>query len=155
MEIPDTPDAGVKWPRFAAYSGREVDFSKSPTLLGEDPEESLDEICLGDLKSGWYSVTNLNCKTGLGLKWDKNVFPYIWIWRMYGKGCSSSPWFGRIKCMALELCSSLSPYGIIGAVNNKTVLTLEPQEEMGTEIMAIAYERESSVTEIRDDGQIL
>ncbi|MBM3705334.1 MAG: DUF4432 family protein, partial [Actinobacteria bacterium] len=132
-EISDSEisDLNIKWPAFAGHSGKDVDFSKSPTMV-KDPAADLDEICLGNFNSGWYAVTNLNKKTGFGMKWDKDIFPYLWIWRMYGRGCLQAPWFGRVECMALELCSSLSGDGMAGAVKNNTVLKLEPQEEIHT-----------------------
>ncbi len=117
--------------------------------------ESIDEIGLGDIDSGWYAVTNTSKKVGFGMKWDKKVFPYIWIWRMYGKGYRDAPWFGRVYCMALELCSSLSPTGLLKAIENNTALKLGPQEEIRTNFMAIAYESKSRVRSIDNNGNIL
>ncbi|MDZ7837745.1 MAG: hypothetical protein U5N58_07195 [Actinomycetota bacterium] len=73
------------WPRFQGYSGKVIDFSKSPTI--EDADQSIDEVCLQVLGSGGNTVTNVAKEVGFGMSWDKNVFPYVWIWRVYGKGC--------------------------------------------------------------------
>jgi len=143
----------IKWPKFRGYSGKEIDFSKSPTV--EDENQSIDEVCLGNLKEGWYAVTNIGKKVGFGMKWDKKTFPYIWIWRMYGKGYKDGPWWGRVSCMALELCSSFSPIGLDESIKNSTAIMMKPQQEIKTSFMAIAYEKDSNVKEIDVNGNVL
>lgn len=146
-------DDNIRWPKFRGYSGKDIDFSKSPTIV--DKNQSTDEICLGELEKGWYAVTNLGNKVGFGMKWDRQIFPYIWIWRMYGKGCKEGPWWGRVTCMALELCSSLSPIGLIETIKNNTAIKMKPQQEINTSFMAIAYEKDSSVNGIDASGNII
>lgn len=146
-------DETIKWPIFCGYSGKKIDFSKSPTV--EAKAQSIDEVCLGNLEEGWYAVTNLGKKVGFGMRWDSKIFPYIWIWRMYGKGYKGSPWWGRVYCMALELCSSFSPIGLDGAIKNGTALRMAPQQEINTSLMAIAYERSSGVKRIDVAGNVL
>jgi hypothetical protein len=147
-------DPGVKWPIIEGYSGSKIDLSKSPTLVNGS-NENLDEVCLNVLEDGWYAVTNLNKKAGIGLCWDKNIFPYIWVWRMYGKGFKAAPWYGRVQCMALELCSSYSSTGLTGAVKNGTALKLEPQEEIKTGFLAVAYETDNNIKSIDLQGNIM
>lgn len=146
-------DNFIMWPKFKGYSNEEIDFSKSPTIL-KNSNNAKDEVCLGDLEGGWYAVTNLNKKVGFGLSWDKDFFPFIWIWRMYGMGCKVAPWYGRVQCMALELCSSLSDYGLDGAIKNNTVIKMSPQQEISTKFLAIAYEKDSNVKKINHIGNI-
>ncbi|MBM3709061.1 MAG: DUF4432 family protein [Actinobacteria bacterium] len=147
-------DPSVRWPKLEGFGGSKIDFSKSPTIVkGEN--ESIDEICLGDLDDGWYAVTNTSKKVGFGMKWDKEVFPYVWIWRMYGKGYRTAPWFGRVYCMALELCSSLSPAGLSGAIENNTALKLDPQQEIKTGFIAVAYESLGNIKGIDCKGEII
>ena len=88
------------------------------------------------------------------MKWNKKMFPFIWIWRMYGKGFKEAPWWGRVQCMALELCSSFSPIGLTKAIENKTVIKMKPKEEISTSFMAIIYERDNSVKKIDRNGSI-
>jgi hypothetical protein len=148
----EVTDKNIKWPRFKGYNGKVVDFSRSPTIA--DKDQSLDQVCIGNLKDGWYAVTNLNKKVGFSLKWDKEVFPFIWIWRVYGEGHKSAPWWGRVKCMALEPCSSFSPVGFKETIKNGTAIKMKPQQEINTSFMAIAYEKDSNVTGIDKSGNI-
>ena len=146
-------DDNIKWPNFEGYSGKKIDFSKSPTI--EDENQSIDEVCMGELEEGWYAITNLDKKIGFGLKWDKEIFSYIWIWRMYGKGCKEPPWYGRVSCMALEPCSSFSTTGLSGSVKNNTALKMKPQQEIETSFIAIAYEKDNNVKNILSNGDIV
>ena len=141
------------WPVFKGSSGSITDFSKSSALV-KDNETGMDEVGIRVKKDGWYAVTNLKKKVGIGFKWDSRIFPYLWIWRTYGNACKAAPWFGRAECMAIELCSSCSSEGLEGAINNKTALSLEPQKEILTDFFAIAYESDSRVKGIDKDGII-
>lgn len=85
-------DPEVKWPKIKGYSGKLIDFSRSPTI--EDRNQSIDEACVHLLDEGWYAVINTKKEISFGMVWDKNIFPYIWIWRVYGKGCQVAPWWG-------------------------------------------------------------
>lgn len=146
-------DSNIKWPKFSGYSGKDIDFSKSPTV--EDKDQSIDELCLCDIEDGWYAITNLDKKVGFGMKWDKELFPYIWIWRMYGNGCKDGPSWGRVSCMALELCSSFSPVGLNKTIKNNTAIKMKPQQELNTSFMAIAYEKDSNIRKINKSGNII
>jgi len=146
----DNPEA--KWPNFKGYSGKIIDFGRSPTI--EDENQSTDEACLHLPDVGWYAVTNAEKKVGFAMTWDKDVFPYLWIWRVYGKGCKTAPWWGRVSCMALEFCSSFSPDGLPGAIENKTAIRMSPQQEISTSFIASAYENYSSINGIDTNGNI-
>jgi len=150
-EIKDNEN--IKWPMFKGYCNKEIDFSKPPS--SDDGNQMIDEVCLGSLKDSWYAVTNLNKKSGFGIRWDKKIFPYIWIWRMYGKGSKMPPSWGRINCMAVEFCSSYSPIGLNEAVKNKTAIKLKPLEEIKTAFFAVAYDKDGNVNLIDGDGKIL
>ena len=143
----------VKWPKFNGYKGKIVDFSKSPTIVGD--EGCLDEICLELVDDSWYAITNTNRKVGFGIRWDKKIFPYLWIWRMYGKGCKVAPWWGRVSCMALEICSSFSPIGLNGAIRNKTAIKMAPLETIITSFIALAYNNYMNINSIDSKGNIL
>lgn len=152
-EYEEIKDRDIKWPIINGYSGKKVNLSKSPTIV--DGNQGTDQACLADLAEGWYAVTNLNKKVGFGMKWDKKIFPFIWIWRMYGKGFKKAPWWGRVQCMALELCSSFSPIGLTKAIENKTAIKMKPQDEVSTSITVIVYERNNRVKRIDKNGNII
>jgi hypothetical protein len=143
----------IKWPKFKGYSNKKVDFSKSPTIIN-NPNQGIDEVCLGNLEDGWYAITNINKKIGFAMHWDNKVFPFIWIWRMYGKGYIRAPWYGRTYCMALELCSSFSPIGLEQSIKNNTALKISAQQEIETSFMAISYEKCSNVNKVDSNGNV-
>jgi len=74
---------------------------------------------------------------------------------MYGKGADTAPWWGRVSCMALELCSSFSPTGLEGAINNNTAAVMEPQQEIKTSFMAVCYQRAGRVNKIDKQGLVI
>jgi len=82
-------DRRQRRPKISGFNKEIIDFSKSPTLIND--ENSIDELCLGNLEDSWYAVTNLDKKIGFGMSWDKKVFPFLWIWRLYGKGFKGAP----------------------------------------------------------------
>jgi hypothetical protein len=141
------------WPVFKGSTDNMTDFSKSPVLVKEN-EDGMDEVGIRIKKDGWYAITNLKKEVGLGFKWDNKLFPYLWMWRTYGNACKTAPWFGRVECMAIELCSSCSPEGLEGAIKNKTALCLGPQEEIQFDFFAIAYNGASRVKSIDKNGKI-
>jgi len=142
------------WPVFKSADNKNMDFSKSPTLFNDN--QHMDDCCFGELEEGWYALTNFNKKVGFGMRWDKKVFPYIWMWRMYGKGVKEGPWWGRVECLAMELCSSLVLDGGLDlSVKNNTALKMKPQQEIETSFMAIAYEKSDNVQKINELGEIL
>jgi len=142
----------TRWPKIKGYSGKVIDFSYPPSE--EDDNQIIDEICLGELKDSWYAVTNLDKKVGFAMRWQKDIFPYLWIWRMYGKGSKLPLWWGRFNCMAIELCSSYSPIGLNEAVKNKTALRLKPQQEIKTDFFAGAFQKDEMVKSVDEDGNI-
>ncbi len=144
--------AGAKWPRLKGYTGKTIDFSRSPTV--EDEGQGVDEACLSVVDDSWYAVTNTDKKVGFGMRWDRKVFPFIWIWRTYGKGLKAAPWYGRVCCMALELCSSFSPAGLKGSIQNNTALKMSPGQEIETSFMAVGYESGGNINRIDPSGNI-
>ena len=75
---------------------------------------------------------------------------------MYGKGVKEGPWWGRVECLAMELCSSLVlDGGLDVSVKNNTALKMKPQQEIETSFMAIAYEKSDNVQKINELGEVL
>ena len=59
-----------------------------------------------DLEEGRYDIRNANLDLGFRMTWDKEVFPYIWVWQEFNSS-KGSPWFGRAYATAIEPVSSL------------------------------------------------
>ncbi len=83
---------------------------------------------------------NHNKKLGARMKWDKEVFPYIWIWALFC-GAEDYPWHGRAYVMGVEPWSSM-PGGYDEAMEAGTLLHLEPGKSMETDVSMELYEVE-------------
>jgi hypothetical protein len=129
-------------------NGNDFDLSAIP------PQESkTSEMCyLLGLDDGWYGLTNTRRKIGFGMRWDKKLFPVVWLWGVY-RGNFGYPWYGRTYCLALEPWSS-HPGGMSNALARGTTLKLKPGESLETTMLACAYDDVSRVTKINDDGSV-
>jgi len=58
------------------------------------------------LEEGYYEIINESLKTGFFMEFPKEVFKYLWFWRI-AKGSYNYPWWGRNYNIALEPFSSL------------------------------------------------
>jgi len=66
-----------------------------------------------------------------------------------------APWWGRVQCMALELCSSFSLIGLTKAIENETAIKMKPQDKINTSFTVIVYERNNRVKRIDKNGNII
>ncbi|NJL92810.1 MAG: aldose 1-epimerase [Anaerolineae bacterium] len=114
--------------------------------------KSVDVVFFKELSEGWYGLTNRNLGVGFGMAWDQSVFPYLWMWQVYG-GHTDYPWYGRTYNCALEPFSSYPPAGVKNAVDNGTARMLKPQEVLETELVAVAYEGQS-ISRISRAGEV-
>ncbi len=136
------------FPIIKDKDGHDFDLSAVPP-----PEAKTSEMCyLLGLKDGWYALTNTNRKIGFGMRWDKNIFPVVWLWEVFAGGFGY-PWYGRTYCLALEPWTS-HPGGMANALARGTTRRLGPGEPLETRIVAAAYEGLSSVSSIREDGAV-
>lgn len=88
------------WPLLESDDGKKYDLSTLPVV---DTEWA--GICHAyDLEDGWCAITNPRKGLGFGMVWDKQLFPNVWIWMVYG-GLKNYPWYGRAYTVALEQCA--------------------------------------------------
>ncbi len=137
------------WPEAKAKDGQMIDMSKIPARS----INASDMAYITGLKEGWYGLTNTKKKIGFGMRWDKDVFPCIWYWMVFGGGVGH-PWFGRTYNIALEPVSSF-PAGLENAVERETQLKLKPGQTIETELLAVAYDKTDRVERITKDGKII
>lgn len=136
----DDPDkrfphgAEYEWPNMTTVSGEIVDGSRIP---GAESRGS-DELCLLDLREGWYALTNTRQKVGFALEWDVELFPYVWFWQCFG-GSPSYPWFDRMYSCAIEPWTSYPLFGLEKCIENGSARRLDPHASISTSIKAIAY----------------
>ena len=129
-------------------TGKLQDITK---VLPKDTR-SVDVVFFKELSEGWYSIANEESQMGFGMSWDRSVFPYLWMWQVYG-GHNDYPWYGRTYNIALEPFTSYPPAGINNAIKNGTALTLTPSQVLETDLVAVAHEA-NSVKRIDRDGTL-
>jgi len=136
------------FPIVKDIDGNDFDLSAVPP-----PEAKTSEMCyLLGLDDGWYALTNTRRKVGFGMRWDKKLFPVVWLWEVFGGGFGY-PWYGRTYNLALEPWTSF-PGGMANALARDTTLKLKAGESRETKLLACAYDGVSRVSKIKDDGSV-
>src|SRR5574338_272518 len=91
------------------------------SLVRSAATKSVDVVIFKELAEGWYLVNNSAQAAGFGMAWDEKLFPYLWMWQVYG-GHNDYPWYGRTYNIALEPFTSYPPAGITNAIQNGSAL---------------------------------
>lgn len=137
------------YPIVADRDGGPHDLSLVPP-----PEAQTQEMCyLLGLKDGWYALTNTRRRAGFGMRWDKNLFPVVWLWEVFGGGWGY-PWYGRTYNLALEPWTSW-PGGMENAMRKGTTARIGPEQSIETSFTAVAYSGVSRVERIEPDGSVV
>jgi galactose mutarotase-like enzyme len=98
------PDTEFQWPNIEGLDGKVWDVSRVPP-----PDSRIYQMFyLHDLPEGRYGLVNSNLGTRFELRWDKKIFPILWVWAPYG-GAMGYPWYGRNYNLALEPWSAVPP----------------------------------------------
>lgn len=128
------------WPE---HEGRDL------SLCPAEDAGSGEMFYLDQLSDGWAALVNREIKLGAALAWDREVFPYVWIWRQARNG-SGYPYFGRTYTAALEPFSSLP-----GArQRGERLLDLGGGASLSTRLAFTAFEGLSEVSGVSPDGEV-
>ena len=146
------PGSESRWPAAVGVDGVEENASLIPAFGAAQVQEM---AYLTELTDGWYAILNPAQKVGFGLRFDHNLFRYIWYWQQLGNVAKGYPWWGRLHTMALEPWTSYPTNGLAEAVENGTALLLQPGEKINTSIKAIAFDGFTFVDTITPDGEII
>lgn len=126
-------DYSFEWPLAEGIDGKIYDLSKVPSI----DAKVVHEFYLYDIDEGCYRITNNNKKVGFGMKWDKDLFPIIWVWAPYG-GAQGFPWFGRNYNLAVEPWSGV-PGDLSKVAESNSGIVIEPGQEIKTSFEAFAF----------------
>jgi len=137
------------WPHTQLKDESNHDLSLVP---GKD-FRSYDQSYITDMPQGWYGITNQEIGVGFGVSYSKDLYQYLWYWQSLGGG-TGYPWYGRTYNIGLEPFTSYTNEGLGNAVENGTALLLKPGEEITTTLLAIAFESDTGVDNILDDGTV-
>jgi galactose mutarotase-like enzyme len=107
------------WPMLKGKAGTEVDLSVVP-------DHAVERLCyLHDRPEGWVAMTYGDQL--LGLSWDIEAFPHMWMWQEIGG--PGFPWFGRSNITALEPASTWPSHGLDVAIKAGQAFTVKPGEK--------------------------
>jgi len=141
------PGSTFEWP-VANINGRATDFSHIP-----GPEAGYSELLyLKDLAAGWYAVLDAERRLGFGLAFEKEVFPYLWFWLVYGK-FPGYPWWDRVYCIALEPWTSI-PNSLPEAIAAGNQAHLKGGDCLTVSLSATAISGVDTVSEISLNGAV-
>lgn len=132
VSVTDIKQGTGSWPEVEGINGKTVDLSKVPA---PDAKVS-DVIFLSDLAEGKYEIVNPEISLGFRLEFDKNVFKYLWFWRV-ARGSFGYPWYGRTYNIALEPFSGKAI--LSEAVKKGYQLTLGPGKSLTTKLLVTAF----------------
>jgi galactose mutarotase-like enzyme len=126
-----------EWPRFGQLDVRYA--------LGPDAR-CFALHYLTELREGWVACTDTAARRGFGLCFDRDVFPVVWLWLVYGG------WRGYYHAIMEPWTGYPSP--IAEAVAAGRARVLEPGERLETEVSAVVYGGVESVSALRPDGGV-
>ena len=100
-----------------------------------------------DLADGWLALTDTAAHRGIAIVFDRSVFPYAWLWQVYGG------WRGHHH-LALEAWTS-HPMDLEGAIAAGRARTLAPGEVLETEVSFVLHEGLARVRGVDRAGGII
>jgi galactose mutarotase-like enzyme len=92
------------------------------------------EYAVGNLTQGQYQIKNHQLGLSFQLEWDRELFPYVWVWAVYG-GQLRYPWFGRAYTLALEPWSAI-PGNLPAVVQKHQGVPIQPGARIKTVLFA-------------------
>jgi hypothetical protein len=140
---------GGPWPRLARTDGGTDDLS---TITDE---EQVRVSYLPDIDEAWVALRPPagEARPALGLAWDIETFPHLWVWLQNGD--PGFPWYGRARMLGLEPQRSWPFDGLVGAMERGQHLELQPGESRSSWITLAAFPDPGvPVTGIARDGSV-
>lgn len=90
-----------------------------------------------DLADGWFGVFNPQMGFGAGIRFDADLFKYLWLWQEFGNSLRA-PGFGGLYNAAVEPFTSL-PEGMDEHGDAGPSALVGPHETLSTELTAFFY----------------
>jgi hypothetical protein len=125
------------WPNLKMGNGDDLDISK----VMEPDAGLIMTLGISNFKKARYEIKNNRKHISFGMQWEKEVFPHIWMWGVYGGG-QEYPWFGRAYTLALEPWSSI-PGDLNIAIENGETINIGAGQTISTELIAYAKSDEA------------
>ena len=131
IEIPNYPspsyryqvETKTRWPEAYLANGELTDVSVVGETDGTDGH-----LILGPMDEATIIFRNQDFATDFKMSWDKEVFPYCWIWMVLG-GAPQWPLWGRDRLVTLEPFSS-PVISLQDAIAHGSALALKAKEKI-------------------------
>lgn len=137
------------WPFAEASDGATLDVGVIPARAEAGGREM---VYLTDFNGpAWYAITNPVQRTGFAMRWDQNLFRYLWLWQELRAG-TGYPWWGRTHAVALEPWTSYPTLGLPTAIQRGTQLIMQPGQTMMTRLVATVFAGITRVAGVESDG---
>jgi hypothetical protein len=137
------------WPIVPGVSGGKIDLSR---VLA--PSSGVhDGSYLTDFTGGWCSIVNRAIGLGVALTWPVKVFPWMWLWQVYG-GQSEAPSYGRTYTVALEPFTSF-PNDLTSAITAGTALLLAPGQRVPARLGVAIFDGGRHVKGVDKAGNVI
>lgn len=101
---------------------------------------------LTELREGWVATTDTAARRGFGLVFDRDLFPVVWLWMVYGG------WRGYYHAIAEPWTGYPSP--LAEAVEAGRARVLDAGGVLETEVATVVYEGVDSVSRLSADGRV-
>lgn len=141
------PGAEAAWPRVPGSMGEMIDLSTVP-------DRPVERLCyLELLEQAWAAVRQPGADSGIAVAWDRQVWPYAWLWtEIRGIGF---PWYGRARIVAVEPSASWPAMGLDQAIDLGMAKILEPRAGVDAWLTVSIFEAtDRPVVEVLRDGQL-
>ncbi|MGH9161725.1 MAG: DUF4432 family protein [Vicinamibacteraceae bacterium] len=139
-----------EWPWAEALDGERLDLSRVPARASGCSRVAV----LSGFSEGWYAIQNSELGLGVGLAWDKDIFPYAGLWQE-ASGEQGYPWFGRGYVTAIEPSSSYFGHGLTRIMETTgTQLTIGPGASVTARMRVLFFEGHRPPGRIGLDGTL-
>lgn len=117
------PGGQGDWPHAASRGGSDVRVDRSPPA-------GVERLCFLPDRQGWAAVRPAGSGDGVGLAWDTETFPHVWLWQQ--AGAPGFPFYGRAHLTAVEPQSAWPADGLAAHAHRGSALVLRPGEQRRT-----------------------
>lgn len=129
------PGERSPWPLASTVHGSDVDLSRLPP--SGRPRATF--AYLHDFEEASYAISNPDIDLGVALTWDRDLFPYAWLWQELN-ATPGPPWWRQAYVTAIEPATTMPGQGIATARDHGARLwRLAAEETTTTRIDAVLY----------------
>ena len=149
----DAPDADLEpgavgtWPDARLRRG-------GVAALDRVPDAVVERVCyLPDRPAGWAAVRDPETGRGVGLAWDLDAFPHLWLWEQLNGG--RFPFYGRARLVGIEPVSCWPGDGLARAIERGQARTIGPHgSETGWLTLSLFEATTDAVTGVDAAGRV-